>query len=170
VAYYAYRWYDPLTGRWPSRDPIGERGGVNLYAFGGNRVPNGIDTDGRKWEDIAEWLDWKLYEKITNYPKDKLKEQAEPYIAPPINGPYLPRREVLKSRTVIGYCCACEQGGKVSFKGPVDGCKSGWKYMFQMEERTFVMRTGGYMDDLTDQEIENSERTETDVCPPAFLQ
>ncbi|MEI7957239.1 MAG: RHS repeat-associated core domain-containing protein, partial [Verrucomicrobiota bacterium] len=31
--YYGYRYYDPLTGRWPSRDPIGEKGGVNLYGF-----------------------------------------------------------------------------------------------------------------------------------------
>ena len=38
--YYGYRWYDPLTGRWPSRDPIGENGGVNLYGFVKNR---GID-------------------------------------------------------------------------------------------------------------------------------
>ncbi|MCH7229097.1 RHS repeat-associated core domain-containing protein [Haloferula sp. A504] len=34
--YYGYRWYDPVTGRWPSRDPIGERGGFNLYRFTGN--------------------------------------------------------------------------------------------------------------------------------------
>jgi hypothetical protein len=27
---------DPVTGRWPSRDPIAERGGVNLYGFVGN--------------------------------------------------------------------------------------------------------------------------------------
>jgi hypothetical protein len=33
VAYYGYRYYDPQTGRWPSRDPIGEEGGVNLYGF-----------------------------------------------------------------------------------------------------------------------------------------
>jgi len=33
IAYYGYRYYDPVTGRWPSRDPIGERGGVNLYGF-----------------------------------------------------------------------------------------------------------------------------------------
>jgi len=31
--YYTYRYYDPATGRWPSRDPIGERGGKNLYGF-----------------------------------------------------------------------------------------------------------------------------------------
>jgi RHS repeat-associated protein len=34
--YYGYRWYDPLTGRWPSRDPIEEEGGLNLYGFVGN--------------------------------------------------------------------------------------------------------------------------------------
>ena len=34
--YYGYRYYDPVTGRWPSRDPIGEKGGVNLYGFVGN--------------------------------------------------------------------------------------------------------------------------------------
>jgi RHS repeat-associated protein len=28
--YYGYRWYDPLTGRWPSRDPIGEIGFKSL--------------------------------------------------------------------------------------------------------------------------------------------
>lgn len=39
VTDYTYRYYDPLTGRWPSRDPIEEKGGVNLYAFVGN---NGI--------------------------------------------------------------------------------------------------------------------------------
>ena len=33
---YKYRHYDPQLGRWPSRDPIGEKGGVNLYAFVGN--------------------------------------------------------------------------------------------------------------------------------------
>lgn len=39
VAYYGYRYFDPATGRWPSRDPIEERGGLNLYGFLGN---NGI--------------------------------------------------------------------------------------------------------------------------------
>ena len=34
--YYGYRHYDPVTGRWPSRDPIGERGGINLYGMVGN--------------------------------------------------------------------------------------------------------------------------------------
>jgi hypothetical protein len=33
VTFYGYRYYDPVTGRWPSRDPIEERGGLNLYGF-----------------------------------------------------------------------------------------------------------------------------------------
>jgi RHS repeat-associated protein len=28
-----YRAYDPTVGRWMSRDPIGERGGLNLYGY-----------------------------------------------------------------------------------------------------------------------------------------
>ena len=31
VIEYGYRYYDPVTGRWLSRDPIGEEGGANLY-------------------------------------------------------------------------------------------------------------------------------------------
>ena len=31
--YYGFRWYDAVSGRWPSRDPIGERGGGNLYGM-----------------------------------------------------------------------------------------------------------------------------------------
>jgi RHS repeat-associated protein len=41
--YYAYRYYDPATGRWPSRDPIGEEGGINLFAFVGNDGVNQWD-------------------------------------------------------------------------------------------------------------------------------
>jgi RHS repeat-associated protein len=44
--YYLYRYYDPVTGRWPSRDPIGERGGFNLYGFVQNMVLDWIDVLG----------------------------------------------------------------------------------------------------------------------------
>ena len=41
--YYGYRYYDPVTGRWPSRDHIGERGGFNLYGMVGNDTVNLLD-------------------------------------------------------------------------------------------------------------------------------
>jgi RHS repeat-associated protein len=46
LVYYLYRYYDPHLQRWPNRDPIEEMGGINLYTFVGNRVPNDIDILG----------------------------------------------------------------------------------------------------------------------------
>jgi RHS repeat-associated protein len=46
VAYYGYRYYDPKTGRWPSRDPIEELGGINLYGFVSNDGVNKLDVLG----------------------------------------------------------------------------------------------------------------------------
>jgi RHS repeat-associated protein len=43
---YKYRHYDPALGRWPSRDPIEEDGGINLYAFVGNEPVN-------KWDELG---------------------------------------------------------------------------------------------------------------------
>ena len=43
---YKFRHYAPELGRWPSRDPIEERGGINLYAFARNDGINGWDALG----------------------------------------------------------------------------------------------------------------------------
>jgi RHS repeat-associated protein len=41
-----YRAYEPRLGRWLSRDPIAENGGINLYGYVGNDPINMIDTLG----------------------------------------------------------------------------------------------------------------------------
>ena len=46
---YKYRHYDPQLGRWPSRDPIEENGGENLYGFVGNDPIARWDELGLKW-------------------------------------------------------------------------------------------------------------------------
>jgi hypothetical protein len=46
LTYYGFRYTDPATGRWISRDPIGERGGANLYGFVYNSPPQWIDRLG----------------------------------------------------------------------------------------------------------------------------
>ena len=38
LVYYNYRHYNPADGRWINRDPIGIKGGLNLYGFVGNRI------------------------------------------------------------------------------------------------------------------------------------
>ena len=44
--YFLHRYYDPRLGRWLSRDPIGETGGFNLYAYCGNDPVNRHDPLG----------------------------------------------------------------------------------------------------------------------------
>lgn len=46
LLYYGYRYYNPTTGRWISRDPIDEDGGVNLYGFAKNAPQCNIDILG----------------------------------------------------------------------------------------------------------------------------
>ncbi len=52
--YYGYRYYDPITGRWPSRDPIAERGGLNLYGFVRNSPQHKIDVLGNFEFDLND--------------------------------------------------------------------------------------------------------------------
>jgi RHS repeat-associated protein len=51
------RWYDPETGRWLSKDPIGLSGGLNLYSFCGENPLTFIDPLGRSFwpEAIDRW-------------------------------------------------------------------------------------------------------------------
>ncbi len=46
LIYYGLRYYSPSMGRFINRDPISERGGLNLYAFVGNNGVNRIDLLG----------------------------------------------------------------------------------------------------------------------------
>jgi len=50
--YYGYRFYDPNSGRWPSRDPIEERGGMNLYGF--------VRNSGVNWVDVLGEIGWQF--------------------------------------------------------------------------------------------------------------
>jgi RHS repeat-associated protein len=43
---YGFRRYAPAIGRWTTRDPLGEAGGINLYAFVGNNPVNWVDPNG----------------------------------------------------------------------------------------------------------------------------
>ena len=61
--YYGFRYYMPTEGRWASRDPIEEEGGVNLYGFVGNDGVGGIDRLGLI--DIFSMIFQDQYERFT---------------------------------------------------------------------------------------------------------
>jgi len=63
VRYYGFRYYSPENGRWLNRDPIGERGGVNLHAFNANNALLYIDVLGMFMDDSeSELLDSEVWE------------------------------------------------------------------------------------------------------------
>lgn len=60
LIYYGYRYYDAKNGRFINRDPIEERGGMNLYGFCGNDGINRYDylgLDGWSLKKLGGWLD-----------------------------------------------------------------------------------------------------------------
>jgi hypothetical protein len=75
---HAMRWYSPNTGRWVSRDPIEENGGLNLYGMVGNNPVSRIDSLGLQ---IVEIL------------RPALIEEPLPFIRPGIgaDGPPMPQ-------------------------------------------------------------------------------
>jgi RHS repeat-associated protein len=77
--YYGYRFYDPETGRWPSRDPIEEEGGINLYGFVGNDGVGGVDVLGMEEmtkDDLDSLLKW--LKEDTNNTEGSNEKCAQP--------------------------------------------------------------------------------------------
>jgi RHS repeat-associated protein len=65
LIYYGYRYYNPQTGRWISRDPIEEAGGVNLYAFTGNNLVDFLDVLGR--DLLSDYAYEKMIDLYNNH-------------------------------------------------------------------------------------------------------
>ena len=67
--YYGYRYYDPLTGRWPSIDPIEEEGGVNLYGF--------VENNGLSYYDLFGACIGSIEIVFTSSSTDELKDTPQ---------------------------------------------------------------------------------------------
>ena len=75
--YYGYRYYDPVTGRWPSRDPWHEEGGLNLYVFVDNSALEKWDFLGLLPEILGECPKCPLGAKIRERIKDAFIEGSD---------------------------------------------------------------------------------------------
>jgi hypothetical protein len=54
LIYFGYRFYNPDTARWLTRDPIEEDGGLNLYEYCGNEPVDHVDALGLSILDYLE--------------------------------------------------------------------------------------------------------------------
>ena len=127
--YFGYRYYDPEHGRWLSRDPIEEDGGVNLYGFTMNNGVNyidrlGLDTLRSNPVAAAEAVGnapgaaaaaareagANIGKKIATAPKGKPIPPVPPF-DPRITDPPPPRRRECKDSA--GRRCQCKDMKKV---------------------------------------------------------
>ncbi len=82
LTYYGLRYYNPIMGRWLSRDPIGELGGLNLYGMVGNNPLNFVDPLGLAECPFPKWSPEKCAEASRqrnfweNRWKNEVKKQA----------------------------------------------------------------------------------------------
>ncbi len=85
--YYRARYYDPGVGRFIQKDPIGFRGGINVYNYVGANPLNWVDPRGLD-------ASWPGYEPVPGEPGPPLPEPTlgdwpyRPPVAPPTGGGY----------------------------------------------------------------------------------
>ena len=61
------RWYAPKLGRWLTPDPIGQEGGLNLYAYCGDDPVNKTDPDGKQAEDNRPFFQRRFLDPLTGF-------------------------------------------------------------------------------------------------------
>ncbi len=77
--FYRARYYDPQAGRFISRDPIGIRGGLNVYAYAHNHSTQRVDPFGLQTEDDDEAYRQSVGEDAYAATKDMTPEQRRQY-------------------------------------------------------------------------------------------
>jgi len=102
LGYWGFRYYDPASGRWVSRDLIGERGGVNVYGYVFNIAPSRVDAFG--------FSDWVIPPPPDHrgpwHPHPRAPYGPQPEPTPTCPTPYLPPdRDVLRGTDCVGHAC-----------------------------------------------------------------
>ncbi|MBN2448287.1 MAG: RHS repeat-associated core domain-containing protein, partial [Phycisphaerae bacterium] len=113
--YWLRRYYYPIVGRWLNRDPIGEDGGDNLYAFCVNSPGNAIDPLGHETIDVAPGYTatpdpLETWDKTAGLALKCPKKAKGPY-KPPLNDA---ARAIIEFATKMGVCDAANKAATQS--------------------------------------------------------
>jgi hypothetical protein len=99
--YYGYRFYDPNLQRWLNRDPVLERGGVNVFSFVKNDAVDWFDGYGTKRRRVIP---------ITPIPRPPIRNYPNPSVPDPNKSTIMCRGNryvvVNKSTGPASYCVA----------------------------------------------------------------
>jgi RHS repeat-associated protein len=110
LGYWDQRFYNPALGRWLNRDPIGELGGPNLYAYVGNDPVDRFDALGQMWALCPNYPNCPGQDKPC---PGKPTTQPKPPVVPP--DPNDPELQICQER--------CE--GAADYAGCMDQCLRG---------------------------------------------
>ena len=162
LLYYGYRYYNPSTGRWLSRDPVGENGGINLYCFIHNATVMSWDIWGLL--KAGDKLNINLSGKKIGYAEVKTYSKF-PFSGKPSDARRIGATLIMVPRIDDDYCgCSCYKWRQYVTK-TLDG-----KYALAPERSgkyTFLPQRIKYYKDILD--IDYSKRYENDwYGPPEF--
>jgi RHS repeat-associated protein len=103
------RYYDPASGRFVQRDPIGLAGGVNVYVYVGNNPVIFIDPNGLMWQWVED-----LYQK--------LPEGFHEFVGGgghiPVLDPGTAQDVVQKTADIVSIAAPCGAVGRAITMGP----------------------------------------------------
>jgi RHS repeat-associated protein len=83
-----FRAYDASLGRWLTRDPIGENGGINIYAYVLNNPVNGADPQGLwfGWDDALAAIGGALSGVVGQFVSNEITGNSGGYASAALGG------------------------------------------------------------------------------------
>ena len=115
------RWYDPATGRWISKDPIGISGGLNLYAFCGDDPVNCVDPFGLCKEE-EPGLGWTVASIGVGF--IPIAGSVQSVVELLAGTDYITGEKTSRGLAAVGIVAGLCPGGKGVLKGAVKGAVS----------------------------------------------
>lgn len=151
-----FRAYDPRTGRWLSRDPIEEQGGINLYGYVFNNPVNLVDSTGKAVDIFLDigFIGYDLYRLLSD--GECGSEENLTALYADLAGAIIP------GATGLGFATRIAKIGKSVEKTVVRTTRSG-------EKGVRIIRKDGSVIDITEKRVKEYVPNSHPSAPPGTL-